>query len=147
MVSFVKTHPLLKIATSSLYDLPSPTNIRAMWNFGSLLGLCLRLQILTGLFLAIHYCGDISLAFYRVNHISRDVNYGWLLRIFHANGARFFFICLYLHVGRGLYYGSYFFYTHMNSWGSYFTRHYGNCVSRICITLGADVLLRGHSYY
>lgn len=109
MVSFVKTHPLLKIATSSLYDLPSPTNIRAMWNFGSLLGLCLRLQILTGLFLAMHYCGDISLAFYRVNHISRDVNYGWLLRAFHANGARFFFICLYLHVGRGLYYGSYFF--------------------------------------
>ena len=96
MVSFVKTHPLLKIATSSLYDLPSPTNIRAMWNFGSLLGLCLRLQILTGLFLAMHYCGDISLAFYRVNHISRDVNYGWLLRIFHANGARFFLYSLHI---------------------------------------------------
>jgi len=109
MVSFVKVHPLLKIATRSLYDLPTPANIRAIWNFGSLLGLCLSLQILTGLFLAMHYTGDISLAFYRVNHISRDVNYGWLLRIFHANGASFFFICLYLHVGRGLYYGSYFF--------------------------------------
>ena len=109
MVSFVKVHPLLKIATRSLYDLPSPTNIRAMWNFGSLLGLCLMLQILTGLFLAMHYCADISLAFYRVNHMWRDVNYGWLLRALHANGARFFFICLFLHVGRGLYYGSYFF--------------------------------------
>merc|ERR1719290_978754 len=109
MVSFVKVHPLLKIATRSLYDLPTPANIRAIWNFGSLLGLCLSLQILTGLFLAMHYTGDISLAFYRVNHISRDVNYGWLLRIFHANGASFFFICLYLHVGRGLYYGSFNF--------------------------------------
>ena len=78
-----------------------------MWNFGSLLGLCLALQILTGLFLSIHYCGGVSLAFERVRHISREVNYGWLLRIFHANGARFFFICLYLHVGRGLYYGSF----------------------------------------
>ena len=80
-----------------------------MWNFGSLLGLCLIIQILTGLFLAIHYSGDVSIAFYRVNHISRDVNFGWLLRIIHANGARFFFICLFIHIGRGLYYGSYFF--------------------------------------
>jgi len=109
MISILKSHPLLKIARGALYELPTPTNIRAMWNFGSLLGLCLIVQILTGLFLSIHYCGDVSLAFYRVNHISRDVNYGWLLRIFHANGARFFFICLFLHVGRGLYYGSYFF--------------------------------------
>ena len=109
MISLLKVHPLLKIASGAIYELPTPTNIRAMWNFGSLLGLCLIIQILTGLFLAMHYCGDISLAFYRVNHISRDVNYGWLLRIFHANGASFFFICLFLHVGRGLYYGSYFF--------------------------------------
>jgi ubiquinol-cytochrome c reductase cytochrome b subunit len=109
MTSILKSHPLLKIARGALYELPTPTNIRAIWNFGSLLGLCLIVQILTGLFLSIHYCGDVSLAFYRVNHISRDVNYGWLLRIFHANGARFFFICLFLHVGRGLYYGSYFF--------------------------------------
>jgi len=72
-------------------------------------GLCLITQILTGLFLAIHYCGDVTLAFSRVSHISRDVNYGWLLRIFHANGASFFFSCLFLHVGRGLYYGSYNF--------------------------------------
>ena len=76
MISLLKVHPLLKIARGALYELPTPTNIRAMWNFGSLLGLCLIIQILTGLFLAMHYCGDISLAFYSVNHISRDVNYG-----------------------------------------------------------------------
>ena len=72
--------------------------------------MCLIIQILTGLFLAIHYSGDVSIAFYSVNHISRDVNFGWLLRIIHANGARFFFICLFIHIGRGLYYGSYFFF-------------------------------------
>jgi len=93
----------------SLIELPTPAAISAMWNFGSLLGLCLITQILTGLFLAIHYCGDASLAFSRVSHICRDVNYGWILRIIHANGARFFFVCLYLHIGRGLYYGSYVF--------------------------------------
>lgn len=109
MKSLLKTHPVLKIARDSLIELPTPANIRAMWNFGSLLGLCLITQILTGLFLAIHYCGDVTLAFSRVRHICRDVSYGWVLRIFHANGARFFFICLYLHVARGLYYGSYFF--------------------------------------
>nr|QGX04668.1 cytochrome b [Undinula vulgaris] len=109
MTSILKTHPLLKIASGALYELPTPSNISTMWNFGSLLGLCLIIQILTGLFLAMHYCGDVTLAFYSVNHISRDVNYGWLLRMFHANGASFFFICLFLHVGRGLYYGSYFF--------------------------------------
>ena len=109
MNSVFKTHPVLKIVSGSLIELPTPANIRAMWNFGSLLGLCLVVQILTGLFLAMHYCGDVSLAFSRVSHICRDVNYGWLLRMFHANGARFFFICLYLHIGRGLYYGSYYF--------------------------------------
>ena len=66
---------------NSLVELPSPTNISSLWNFGSLLGLCLIIQILTGLFLTIHYSGDVSIAFYRVNHISRDVNFGWLLRI------------------------------------------------------------------
>jgi len=107
MLSHTKTHPLLKIVRGALYSLPSPSNIRRIWNFGSLLGLCLGLQIMTGLFLSMHYCGDTSLAFFRVRHISRDVNYGWLLRIIHANGGRIFFICLFLHIGRGLYYGSY----------------------------------------
>jgi len=109
MLSVTKTHPLFKIVSGSFIELPTPANISAMWNFGSLLGLCLIVQILTGLFLSIHYCADVSLAFPRVGHICRDVNYGWVLRVLHANGARFFFICLYLHIGRGLYYGSYNF--------------------------------------
>nr|YP_010691262.1 cytochrome b [Drosophila willistoni]WBU93808.1 cytochrome b [Drosophila willistoni] len=103
------SHPLFKIANNALVDLPAPINISAWWNFGSLLGLCLIIQILTGLFLAMHYTADVNLAFYSVNHICRDVNYGWLLRTLHANGASFFFICIYLHVGRGMYYGSYLF--------------------------------------
>jgi ubiquinol-cytochrome c reductase cytochrome b subunit len=102
-------HPLFKIANNALVDLPAPVNISTWWNFGSLLGLCLIIQILTGLFLAIHYTADIRLAFNRVNHICRDVNYGWLLRTLHANGASFFFICIYLHIGRGIYYSSYLF--------------------------------------
>nr|YP_009685542.1 cytochrome b [Nothobranchius nubaensis]QDX07404.1 cytochrome b [Nothobranchius nubaensis] len=104
-----KTHPLIKIANESLIDLPTPANISAWWNFGSLLGLCLISQIITGLFLAMHYTSDISTAFSSIVHISRDVNYGWLIRNIHANGASFFFICIYLHAGRGLYYGSYLF--------------------------------------
>lgn len=103
------SHPLFKIANNALVDLPAPINISTWWNFGSLLGLCLIIQILTGLFLAIHYTADINLAFNRVNHICRDVNYGWFLRTLHANGASFFFICIYLHIGRGIYYNSYLF--------------------------------------
>ena len=104
-----KSHPLFKIANNALVDLPAPSNISAWWNFGSLLGLCLGVQIVTGLFLAMHYTANIDLAFSSVAHICRDVNYGWLLRTVHANGASFFFICLYLHTGRGIYYGSYLF--------------------------------------
>nr|WHU53916.1 cytochrome b [Ctenotus robustus] len=104
-----KTHPILKIVNNSFIDLPSPSNISAWWNFGSLLGLCLIIQVLTGLFLAMHYTADISSAFSSVAHICRDVQYGWLIRNIHANGASMFFICLYLHIGRGLYYGSYMF--------------------------------------
>nr|AMH85354.1 cytochrome b [Drosophila unipunctata] len=103
------SHPLFKIANNALVDLPAPINISSWWNFGSLLGLCLIIQILTGLFLAMHYTADVNLAFHSVNHICRDVNFGWLLRTMHANGASFFFICIYLHVGRGMYYGSYLF--------------------------------------
>nr|YP_004285969.1 cytochrome b [Pennahia argentata]ADY15566.1 cytochrome b [Pennahia argentata]BBB37619.1 cytochrome b [Pennahia argentata] len=109
MANLRKTHPVLKIANHALVDLPAPSNISAWWNFGSLLGLCLAAQILTGLFLAMHYTSDISMAFSSVAHICRDVNYGWLIRNLHANGASFFFICLYLHIGRGLYYGSYLY--------------------------------------
>nr|YP_009131123.1 cytochrome b [Pseudoplatystoma corruscans]AHZ34636.1 cytochrome b [Pseudoplatystoma corruscans] len=104
-----KTHPLFKIINDALIDLPAPSNISAWWNFGSLLLLCLSAQILTGLFLAMHYTSDISTAFSSVAHICRDVNYGWVIRNLHANGASFFFICIYLHIGRGLYYGSYLY--------------------------------------
>nr|APX40094.1 cytochrome b [Chaetocnema obesa] len=103
----MKKSPLLKIINNSLINLPSPSNISYMWNFGSLLGMCLMIQILTGLFLTMHYCPNIELAFNSVAHICRDVNYGWLIRTLHANGASFFFICLYIHIGRGIYYSSY----------------------------------------
>nr|QPC56195.1 cytochrome b [Hynobius unisacculus] len=104
-----KTHPLIKIINGSFVDLPTPSNISSLWNFGSLLGICLIAQIITGLFLAMHYTADTSSAFSSVAHICRDVNYGWLMRNIHANGASFFFICIYMHIGRGLYYGSYMY--------------------------------------
>nr|QKW91299.1 cytochrome b [Celypha sp. DX-2020] len=102
-----KTHPILKIVNGSLIDLPSPSNISTWWNFGSLLGLCLMIQILTGLFLTMYYTANIEMAFFSVNYICRNVNYGWLIRTLHANGASFFFICVYLHIGRGIYYESF----------------------------------------
>nr|AGE35484.1 cytochrome b [Pedioplanis undata] len=104
-----KQHPILKIINNSFIDLPTPPNISAWWNFGSLLGLCLIIQTLTGLFLAMHYTADINSAFSSVAHIHRDVQHGWLIRNLHANGASMFFICIYFHIGRGLYYGSYLF--------------------------------------
>nr|YP_009231541.1 cytochrome b [Plestiodon chinensis]ALY11257.1 cytochrome b [Plestiodon chinensis] len=104
-----KTHPILKIVNHTFIDLPTPSNISAWWNFGSLLGVCLIAQVVTGLFLAMHYTADISSAFSSVAHICRDVQYGWLIRNLHANGASMFFICIYLHIGRGLYYGSYMY--------------------------------------
>nr|QHN51398.1 cytochrome b [Poecile montanus] len=102
-----KNHPLLKIINDSLIDLPTPSNISAWWNFGSLLGICLVTQIVTGLLLAMHYTADTTLAFTSVAHTCRNVQFGWLIRNLHANGASFFFICIYFHIGRGIYYGSY----------------------------------------
>nr|WLD25700.1 cytochrome b [Muscardinus avellanarius] len=113
MTNVRKSHPLIKIINDSFIDLPTPSNISAWWNFGSLLGACLGIQILTGLFLAMHYTSDTLTAFSSVTHICRDVNYGWLIRYMHANGASMFFICLFLHIGRGVYYGSYMF---METW-------------------------------
>nr|YP_004564297.1 cytochrome b [Pseudhymenochirus merlini]ADM35708.1 cytochrome b [Pseudhymenochirus merlini] len=104
-----KTHPLIKIVNNSFIDLPTPSNLSSLWNFGSLLGVCLITQIATGLFLAMHYTADTSLAFSSVAHICRDVNHGWLIRNLHANGASFFFICIYMHIGRGIYYGSFLY--------------------------------------
>nr|YP_008994136.1 apocytochrome b [Jaminaea angkorensis]AGJ71967.1 apocytochrome b [Jaminaea angkorensis] len=103
----LKTHPILGLANSYLVDSPQPANLSYMWNFGSLLGACLIIQILTGVFLAMHYTPSVDLAFVSVEHIMRDVNYGWLIRYLHANTASFFFIFVYLHIARGLYYGSY----------------------------------------
>nr|YP_010490407.1 cytochrome b [Glyptelasma gigas]UWM12893.1 cytochrome b [Glyptelasma gigas] len=102
-----KSHPLFKIMNGVLIDLPSPSNISYMWNFGSLLGVCLATQIITGLFLSMHFASDIEMAFSSVIHIMRDVNSGWFIRTLHANGASFFFISIYLHISRGMYYGSY----------------------------------------
>nr|Q20FQ2.1 RecName: Full=Cytochrome b; AltName: Full=Complex III subunit 3; AltName: Full=Complex III subunit III; AltName: Full=Cytochrome b-c1 complex subunit 3; AltName: Full=Ubiquinol-cytochrome-c reductase complex cytochrome b subunit [Lepilemur aeeclis]AAZ92431.1 cytochrome b [Lepilemur aeeclis]AAZ92432.1 cytochrome b [Lepilemur aeeclis]AAZ92433.1 cytochrome b [Lepilemur aeeclis]ABB80448.1 cytochrome b [Lepilemur aeeclis]ABF93449.1 cytochrome b [Lepilemur aeeclis] len=107
MTNIRKTHPLMKIINNSLIDLPAPSNISSLWNFGSLLGACLTIQIITGLFLAMHYTADTTTAFSSVTHICRDVNYGWTIRYLHANGASLFFLCLFIHVGRGLYYGSF----------------------------------------
>nr|YP_010131273.1 cytochrome b [Omphalius rusticus]QPZ76004.1 cytochrome b [Omphalius rusticus] len=111
--SLRKQHSVLKIVNGSLIDLPSPMNLSIWWNFGSLLGLCLVIQIVTGLFLSMHYAAHVDLAFASVSHISRDVNYGWFLRAMHANGGSWFFICIYFHIGRGMYYGSY---SNMHTW-------------------------------
>nr|UZZ44063.1 cytochrome b [Hydroptila sp. XG-2021] len=106
-MNFMKTHPLMSIVSNSLINLPSPANINFSWNFGSLLGLCLIIQIVSGLFLAMHYTPHTEMAFHSINHIMRDVNYGWLMRMTHMNGASFFFICIYIHIMRNIYYESF----------------------------------------
>nr|APH08701.1 cytochrome b [Pygmaeconus traillii] len=107
-----KIHPIFKVVNKTFIDLPAPSNLSVWWNFGSLIGLCLITQIMTGLFLAMHYTSHVDLAFNSVIHITRDINYGWFLRSLHANGASFF-ICIYLHIGRGMYYSSYM---QMHTW-------------------------------
>lgn len=102
-----KSNILIRIFNKSLIDLPAPNNISIWWNYGSLLGIVLVIQFLTGLILSIHYVGDINLAFFSVFHIERDVNYGWLIRLTHANGASMFFLFIYIHIGRGIYYFSF----------------------------------------
>lgn len=98
--------PLTKILRH-LTHLPAPRNLSTLWNFGSLLGICLGIQLITGIFLAIHYTPQVDIAFDSCIHITRDVNFGWAMRNIHANGASLFFLCLYLHMARGMYYGSY----------------------------------------
>ena len=102
-----KKTPIINIFNSALIDLPAPSNITNIWNFGSLLGVCLRLQLITGIFLAMHYSSNTIIAFECIDHIIRDVNRGWVTRLLHANGASLFFICIYLHIGRGLYFKSF----------------------------------------
>jgi ubiquinol-cytochrome c reductase cytochrome b subunit len=103
----LKSHVLLRLVNSYVVDSPQPSNISYLWNFGSLLGVCLIIQILTGAFLAMHYQPNVDLAFNSVEHIMRDVNNGWVIRYVHANVASFFFIFVYMHIARGLYYSSY----------------------------------------
>jgi ubiquinol-cytochrome c reductase cytochrome b subunit len=103
----LKTNPVLTIFNSYLVDSPQPSSISYLYNFGSLLGLSLVVQIITGIFLAMHFAGTAELAFSSAEHIMRDVNDGWLLRYTHGNMASFFFVAVYLHIARGLYYGSY----------------------------------------
>nr|YP_010046003.1 cytochrome b [Dermanyssus gallinae]QPG86049.1 cytochrome b [Dermanyssus gallinae] len=98
---------LFNMFKNNLLNLPTPNSINYYWNFGSMLGICLLMQIITGIFLTFHYCSDSSLSFSYIAHIMRDVNYGSLLRIFHMNGASLFFIFIYCHIARGLYYMSY----------------------------------------
>ena len=108
-MTFRKQHPLIKIINGSLIDLPTPANISVNWNYGSLLGLILVIQLVTGIVLAMRFSGHSSISFDSVILIYQDANYGWLLRLVHSTGASFFFLFLYLHIGRGLYYGSYVF--------------------------------------
>ena len=98
---------LLAFVDSHIINYPTPVNLNYMWSFGSTAGLCLVIQIVTGIFLAMHYTPHVDYAFSSVEHIMRDVNNGWLIRYLHANGASMFFIVTYSHIFRGLYYGSY----------------------------------------
>ncbi|WP_411818284.1 cytochrome b [Hyphococcus sp. DH-69] len=102
-----KRLPLVRLAHDSFVDFPTPKNLNYWWTFGGILAVCLIIQILTGVILAMHYTPHVDLAFDSVEHIMRDVNYGWLMRYVHANGASMFFLAVYLHMFRGLYYGSY----------------------------------------
>nr|YP_009515597.1 apocytochrome b [Sirodotia delicatula]AVK39593.1 apocytochrome b [Sirodotia delicatula] len=103
----VLKRPVISLVNDHLIDYPTPINIHYAWNFGFLSAMCLIIQILTGIFLAMHYTPHVNLAFASVEHIMRDVNFGWLLRYLHANGASMFFIVVYVHLFRGLYFGSY----------------------------------------
>ena len=107
MLNLIKNKNKMRLLNSYLVDSPQPANISYLWNFGSLLGVCLIIQILTGSFLAMHYQPHVDFAFSSVEHIMRDVNAGYIIRYCHANVASFFFIFVYAHIGRGLYYGSY----------------------------------------
>jgi ubiquinol-cytochrome c reductase cytochrome b subunit len=100
-------HSLLSFVDSHVINYPTPINLNYMWSFGSTAGICLGIQILTGIFLAMHYSSHVDYAFSSVEHIMRDVNNGWLIRYLHANGASMFFIVTYCHIFRGLYFGSY----------------------------------------
>jgi len=106
-MKITKTNPFLKLVNDYVIDTPCPSNINYFWGIGSILGLNLIIVIISGITLAMHYCSDSTLAFASVEHIMRDVNMGWLIRYIHANGVSLFFIFVYAHIARGLFYGSY----------------------------------------
>ena len=107
MVLSIKKQPIVQLINEHLVDYPTPSNLTLFWNYGFLAGMCLSVQLVTGIALAMHYTPHVDLAFLSVEHIMRDVNNGWFLRYAHANGASMFFITVFIHIGRGLYYGSY----------------------------------------
>nr|YP_007475118.1 cytochrome b [Phrynocephalus axillaris] len=109
MTHYKTQSPIMKTINNSLINLPTPSNISAYWNFGSLLGMTLIIQLVTGIFLAAHFTASTSMAFDSMIHTLRDVNFGWLMQNIHANGASMFFLCMYIHIGRGIYYGSYLY--------------------------------------
>nr|YP_010561813.1 cytochrome b [Ammothea calmani]UYX57761.1 cytochrome b [Ammothea calmani] len=102
-----KKHPILKNINNMIIDLPCPSNINMMWSFGSMLGLLFMIQIITGLLLSMHYCPEVSMAFTSLSHIMRDMNLGWLIRSSHANGASMFFLIMYMHIARGMFFNSF----------------------------------------
>ena len=99
--------PIISLLKHSAVDYPTPKNLNYWWNFGSLAGFFLLVQIITGIMLSMHYTAHVDHAFSSIEHIMRNVNHGWLIRYVHMNGASFFFIVVYIHIFRGLYYGSY----------------------------------------
>nr|YP_009024124.1 cytochrome b [Hirudinaria manillensis]AGL34580.1 cytochrome b [Hirudinaria manillensis] len=107
MMQLRKSHPVMKVLNGAMVDLPAPLNISIWWNYGSLLGLMLIIQLITGLLLSMHYCSNVELAFSSVVHIMRNVDFGWMLRYTHANAASLFFLFMYIHIGRGIYYMSF----------------------------------------
>nr|YP_010934918.1 cytochrome b [Lamennaisia ambigua]WKV28908.1 cytochrome b [Lamennaisia ambigua] len=107
--SLLKNNAILSMINSMIIILPTPLNISTLWNLGSILGLCLLIQIISGLFLSFHYCANINLAFNSIIHIMQNINNGWLIRLIHMNGASLFFTSMFIHIGRGMFYNSYKF--------------------------------------
>ena len=143
-----KSHPLLKLVNSYVIDSPQPSNISYLWNFGSLLAVCLIIQIITGVTLAMHYNPSVLEAFNSVEHIMRDVNNGWLIRYLHSNTASAFFFLVYLHIGRGLYYGSYRA-PRTLVWTIRYNNIYindGYSFPGLCFTIWSNVVMRCNSY-
>lgn len=139
----------LAVIHDHIISYPTPKNLSYHWSFGALSGICLIIQILSGLFLSMHYVPDINLAFASVEHIMRDVNNGWLVRYIHSNGASMFFFVIFFHIFRNIYFGSYL-YPRIQLWISgivifFFTNGY--CFYGLCIALGSNEFLGCYCNY